>query len=738
LADGILSTDNRVFGSPALADLDGNGKLETFVGDMNGHVYCINPNGTIRWNGCVNADCSNSSSYAFLSSPAVGDVDGDGVLDVVIGGGFHLNVFNALTGALKYSIYTGQGVVPNPPVFTWSSPTIADIDLDGKVDVLIGSGRPSDPMAMPPDPGIGFVKVYHETGSVGTGTLGPTGVSPSVAPWPRFRRTNRGSGSTNELGASTGGSALISNATASPFVFSPNGDGINDTVTFQFTLSAPDRITLDILDRTGTIVVVPLNGVNLAAGTQSVIWNGTTLSNTLTVDGMYSFRIRGDVAAPVLGSFGVNNTIPEASTTWFLAEGSTVGFQAYVLIQNPNFSPIDAVITFFKQNGTTKVDTETVPARTRTTVAIHDPVKGVPNEFSVSTRVTANLPILVERAMYFNNNQAGTDTAGVTSLSKNWYFAGNRIFSGDEDFILIVNTSTSSSATVTGTFITEGQDPIVQIYTVAPTARFTIAVHGCPPVGPCLPQGSRCSVILQSSIPVAAERAFYVGNRTGGSADIGAASPSQTWYFAEGDTSTTFSPTSIAVNTFLDMFNPGDLVAFVTVNYMIEDGTVITGTYAIAGKRRLTLDLSNQAGVGKKFSMEVLSNNPIVAERIMGSGTDVGDSIGSPTTALVWNLAEGFTAFGYETWVLISNPGNQTANLTVNFLKQNTQTVQQNYSLPPKQRLTIYVNDVPGIGTGNLGTSVSTQVVSDKPVVVERTMRFVNRLGMHQSFGTRQ
>ncbi|MGI8783034.1 MAG: FG-GAP-like repeat-containing protein [Acidobacteriota bacterium] len=725
LSDGNLSTDNRVYGSPALADIDANGTLETFVGDMFGFLHCINSNGTIRWS--QTPQVGNSASFAFLSSPVVGDIDGDGTMDVVIGGGFHLNAFNAATGVLKYSIYTGEGVVPFPPVFTWSTPTIADVDGDGLIELLIGTGREGTDGVHAAPANIGFVKVYHETGPAGTAPLGQTGVSQSTAPWARFHRSNRGTGSTNDTAASTGGSALISAATASPFIFSPNGDGIADTETIRFTLASTDTITVDILDRTGSIIAVPLNATSRIAGTHNVTWNGNNSSGALAVDGMYTFRIRGNSAAPVLGSFGLNNTVPEASTSWFLAEGSTVGFEAYVLVQNPNFSSVVVDFTFFRQDGTSKFHSEIIPARTRLTVPIHDPIKGVPNVFSVSTQVQASAPILVERAMYFNGNRGAHNSSGVTSTNRSWYFPANRAFAGDEDFILIVNPSTVSSTTVAATFIQEGLNPQVVNYPVAANSRFTIAVHGV------IAAGTRASVSLQSTLPIAAERAFYVGNRAGGAGGIGAVSPSLSWYFAEGDTSNLFSPTTIPAATFLEMFNPGDLVATITANYMIEDGTVITRNYIIDGKRRLTLDLSNQVGPNVRFSIEVLANNPIVAERLMFSGSDVGDSIGSPTTAFVWNLAEGFTAFGFETWVIVSNPGNQTANITMDFLKQDGTTVTQNFTLASKRRLTVHVNTVPGIG----GTSVSTQVTSSQPVVVERTMRFASRLGIHQAMGVR-
>jgi hypothetical protein len=427
---------------------------------------------------------------------------------------------------------------------------------------------------------------------------------------------------------------------------------------------------------------------------------------------------------------------------WFLAEGSTLGFAAYVLIQNPNTIPIteDVLVdvTFFKQDGTTvsppDLNPLTVAAQTRRTVAIHG---YLPNTASVSTRVKARdpvpppppetppLPIFVERAMYFNGGQAGTASVGSKAPRKTWYFPSNRTFAGDEDFILMVNQG-ASAATVTATYIFENQAPSVQTYTVGANSRFTIAVHGIFP-------GTRVSVSLQSTLPIAAERAFYINNRAGGSAEIGAISASRSWYFAEGDTSNLTTPDFNPAITQLELFNPGDDFATITVNYMLETGTVISRTYTLAGKRRTTINAANDVGTGVRFSMEVLSDSPIVAGRLMFSGNEVGDSIGSPTTGFRWNLAEGFTAFGYETWIIISNPGTQTANITVSFIRESgPPAVNQNYTLGAKQRLTVPANSIIP------GASISTTVTSDQPIVVERTMKFENRQGMHQSMGIPQ
>ncbi len=715
LEDGNSSTDNRVFSSPALADVDGDGQLEIFIGSLDGYLYSISSGGSILWKSTPAGEGQNPADFAIFSSPAVGDIDGDGQFEVVVGGGWHITAFNALTGAKKsgYPIETGYPDLGGTPMFTWSSPTIADVDGDGLIELLIGNGRKDESGY----PDAGGVRVYHESGSAGTSDLGATGVSNDVAPWPRFKLNNRGSGSLSDEVAGSPGADLIGSHGVSPFIASPNGDGIKDSAQISFSLSSPDTITVEIRNFSGSLVATLLNAANLSAGNHFVVWNGTLTGGATANDGMYSYRIRGDLANSVSGDLGINRTVPEVNTSWFLPEGSTVGFEGFVLIQNPNNQTISVDVTFFKQDGTTTEITETVLALARLTVPIH---LHVPDTFSVSTQVDATLPIIVERAMYFNGQQSAHNSIGVTRTATEWFFPANRAFAGDEDFILIVNPN-SSGTSVTASFFLEDAEPVVEAYTLSPTSRFTIPVHGVVP-------GRRSSVKLESTLEVAAERAFYFSSRTGGAAGVGAVSPSLTWYFAEGDT----VADPFDSDTFLELTNTGGSSAAVTVNYMLEDGTVLPKGYILAARRRTTIDVAGEIGSNRRFSMVVISNVPIIAERTIFSGNDVGDTIGSPTPDYVWNLAEGFTAFGFETWVIVSNPGDQTANLTVRFLQQNGDNVLLNYTIAPKARLRVYVNDHVD------PTSVSTQVTSDQPIVVERTMKFSDRKGIHQAMGVRQ
>jgi hypothetical protein len=75
-----------------------------------------------------------------------------------------------------------------------------------------------------------------------------------------------------------GGGALpplrITDATAQPPVISPNGDGVDDTATISYTLSAPATVTATLLDVTGVTVSTLFADELHGAGPQSFVFYG--------------------------------------------------------------------------------------------------------------------------------------------------------------------------------------------------------------------------------------------------------------------------------------------------------------------------------------------------------------------------------------------------------------------------------------------------------------------------------
>jgi MYXO-CTERM domain-containing protein len=151
--------------SPALADLDGDKVPEIIVGGIGGGLKVYTAMGTNYRSGDFGgtfpnsidnygpkSDAHDATPFTPIDSPSIGDLDDDGVLDVVqasgtvqgllgLGGGTrrdaeqHLAAYDTKTGKFKEGF---PRTVEDWQFFT--NPPIADVDGDGHSETIEGSG----------------------------------------------------------------------------------------------------------------------------------------------------------------------------------------------------------------------------------------------------------------------------------------------------------------------------------------------------------------------------------------------------------------------------------------------------------------------------------------------------------------------------------------------------------------------------------------------------------------------
>jgi lysophospholipase L1-like esterase len=534
----------------------------------------------------------------------------------------------------------------------------------------------------------------------------------------------------------------------------------NDFFTEDILIGNPNaaavtvKITLlpqDDSGNPGTPVVVPnfdvaatsrytfhVNGVsNLTSGSVSAIVECVSCSGTqgIVVErSMYwsDTRKRG-------GHNSQGVTAP--STTWYLAEGTTGFFDTFILIANPDQSlPANVEVTYLREFSGPLVQTFTMGPDTRRTIYVNQgvDVSGTPvfiNEpFSVIVRSTNGTGLVVERSMYWEGFEGGTEATAVPSPSTTWLFAegatgGVPTFLWDT-YLLLANPG-AVDANITLTFFRDAGGPLTCTGKVPANHRKTIHANdlGDPTEaltcdGPAANLASASfSTKIISDQPIVAERAMYWTSSgitwIDGHDTEGVTAEAAKWAFAEG-TEGRIDDTGIWYDSFFLFSNSSTSPMPLKATFMREDGTGVVKEYTIAPQSRFTLptgtilELSNQ-----KFSAFFESENgaTFVAERAVywgdgyygghgSTGTPWIGTIGTPVAAnmspvvVATNIAPNHGPLSGGTQVTIQGAA-FTSSTTVQFGNQAAASV----NVANAGRLTAVTP--PGMAAGAVSVTVT-------------------------------
>ena len=124
---------------------------------------------------------------------------------------------------------------------------------------------------------------------------------------------------------------------------------------------------------------------------------------------------------------------------------------------------------------------------------------------------------------------------------------------------------------------------------------------------------------------------------------------------------------------------------------------------------------------------EGMRSGEVVVETAAGTSNGVWFEIVELATN--WYLAEGCTAGGFETWVLVQNPNDAPAEVTLTFMTDSGLVPGPTQILEPNSRFSWNVSSYA------VSYNVSTQVEAELPVVAERAMYWGDRTGGHDSIG---
>ncbi|HMB68153.1 MAG TPA: T9SS type A sorting domain-containing protein, partial [bacterium] len=305
-----VATGAAVRSSPVLADVTADGTPEIFVIVKDGTVHGYRTDGTALpgWPVALTLPVSAPNP-----SPAVADLDGDDVPEIVINGDGEIVVLRAdgspLPGTPIVTGVTGQ-----------SSPVIADIDGDWVYEILTTSlddrlhARRADGTELPGWPRK-FTEIPKATPFVadidGDGDLDvvagaddgrvlvidtPGEDRPGAVPWPGYHGGRTFDGVYRHVDypptagpdVSPGPAPAPDGIVLAPPVPNPFRSGTQ----LKFALPEAGPVHLDVIDVRGRLVVRVLNGERRPAGPQAVAWEGRDASGSSVASGVYFLRLR--------------------------------------------------------------------------------------------------------------------------------------------------------------------------------------------------------------------------------------------------------------------------------------------------------------------------------------------------------------------------------------------------------------------------------------------------------------
>ena len=192
-------------------------------------------------------------------------------------------------------------------------------------------------------------------------------------------------------------------------------------------------------------------------------------------------------------------------------------------------------------------------------------------------------------------------------------------------------------------------------------------------------------MVLTSSQPVVSERPTYFSGINGGNAGIvsggadviGVQQLANDWLFAEGYTGGHFQENFVLAN-----LDPARTAANVTITLEYDNGTSQAFPVTVNPLSQVIWNVNANSAVApsQSVSAEITSTGAQIAvEREMyfgydhvgdgrtttaTGGTDVLGQVG-PATVSAYSFAEGYTNLGYDEWLTIQNPTNNTEAITV-------------------------------------------------------------------------
>ena len=346
-------------------------------------------------------------------------------------------------------------------------------------------------------------------------------------------------------------------------------------------------------------------------------------------------------------------SIAEPLRRWYLAEGATTVFDLFYLVQNPGDVAANVEVRYLRPSPLPVLTkTYVVGPRSRFNIWVNVEQFDTPTgpapllaSAELSADISADAPVIVERAMYLSRNgrqfDAGHESAASPELSTQWFLAEGATGAFFDLFALVANPG-SQDASIDVTYLLPAR-AFTKSYIVPANSRFNIWVDLEDPR--LADTAVSMAITSTNGVPVLVERAMWwpgdVPSWFEGHNSRGAVETGEKWGVADGRVG---GPA--AYETYVLVANTSPSQAEVRVTVILDDGVPLVQTYTLAPSSRFSIPVGElfPQTAGRRFGVIVESlPTPAGTARIVVERATYNDAVLDGQT-ITW--AAGANAFG--------------------------------------------------------------------------------------------